>query len=191
MTRICLVRHGETDWNALGMLQGKTDIPLNQKGINQAKECGGFLKSATWDVVVTSPLARAKQTAEIVSSFIDKPLIEMAEFIERDYGDAEGMTVEERMTTFPNKNYPNQEDKLSLTKRIMKGLEQIRLNWEGKSVIVVAHGAVINTILAELSNGEIGSEKIRLRNACLNNIEHVDDVWNIKDFNLVAHLTEL
>ncbi|RTR34005.1 histidine phosphatase family protein [Robertmurraya yapensis] len=191
MTRICLVRHGETDWNALGMLQGKTDIPLNHKGINQAKECGEFLKSATWDVVVTSPLTRAKQTAEIVSSFIDKPLIEMAEFIERDYGDAEGMTVEERMTTYPNKNYPNQEDRLSLTKRIMKGLEQIRQKWEGKSVIVVAHGAVINAILGELSNGEIGSDKTRLRNACLNNIEHVDDVWNIKDFNLVAHLTKL
>lgn len=99
MTRICLVRHGETDWNALGMLQGKTDIPLNQKGINQAKECGEFLKSATWDVVVTSPLTRAKQTAEIVRRFIDKPLIELVEFIERDYGDAEGRTVEERTTT--------------------------------------------------------------------------------------------
>lgn len=73
----------------------------------------------------------------------------------------------------------------------MKGLEQIRQKWEGKRVIVVAHGAVINAILAELSNGEIGSDRTRLRNACLTNIEHVDDVWNIQDFNLVSHLTEL
>lgn len=116
MTTICLVRHGETDWNALGMIQGKTDIPLNQKGIKQAKECGVFLKSDTWDVIVTSPLTRAKQTAEIISSIIDKPSIEMADFIERDYGDAEGMTAEERMKTFPDKKYPNQEERSSLQK---------------------------------------------------------------------------
>lgn len=43
MTTICLVRHGETDWNAIGKLQGRTDIPLNKTGILQAEECGGFL----------------------------------------------------------------------------------------------------------------------------------------------------
>lgn len=62
MTKICLVRHGETEWNALGILQGKTDIPLYNKGINQARECGEFLKSGNWNVVVTCPLMRAKQT---------------------------------------------------------------------------------------------------------------------------------
>ncbi|WP_449620767.1 histidine phosphatase family protein [Robertmurraya sp. Marseille-Q9965] len=190
MTIICLVRHGETDWNAQGMIQGKTDIPLNQKGIKQAKECGVFLKIDSWDVIVTSPLSRARQTAEIISSFIDKPIIEMVEFIERDYGEAEGMTAEERMTTFPDKKYPNQEDRTSLIKRIMNGLEQIKQKWEGKQVIVVAHGAVINAILAELSNDEIGSGITRLRNACLNHIKHVDDKWHVVDYNIVTHLTE-
>lgn len=72
----------------------------------------------------------------------------------------------------------------------MNGLEQIKQKWEGKRVIVVAHGAVINAILAELSNEEIGSSITRLRNACLNHIEHADDAWNVVDFNIVSHLTE-
>lgn len=56
MTSICLIRHGETDWNALGKLQGRTDIYLNSKGILQAKECSQFLKASQWHVIITSPL---------------------------------------------------------------------------------------------------------------------------------------
>jgi uncharacterized phosphatase len=67
VTYLCLVRHGETDWNSLGKLQGRADIPLNKIGVLQAEECRDVLKSSKWDVIITSPLKRAKETAEIIN----------------------------------------------------------------------------------------------------------------------------
>lgn len=190
MTSICLVRHGETDWNALGKLQGRTDISLNSNGIFQADECRHFLKDYEWDIMITSPLKRAKETAEIINKSFNIPLVEMVEFMERHYGDAEGMTVEERLTTFPDRNYSNQEDRNSLNKRIMNGIQKINKEYNGKRVLLVAHGAVINAMLAKFSNGKIGSGKTKLINACISNIKFVQEQWSIRDYNQVTHLSQ-
>jgi uncharacterized phosphatase len=95
-------------------LQGRSDIPLNSNGTLQAEQCRQFLKNSQWDLIITSPLKRAKQTAEIINKDLNVPLIEMEEFLERNYGDAEGMTINERLSAFPTKNYPNQEQRDSL-----------------------------------------------------------------------------
>ncbi|MFB5087001.1 histidine phosphatase family protein [Psychrobacillus sp. PGGUH221] len=190
MTIICLVRHGETDWNAIGMLQGRTDIPLNETGILQAEECSEFLKTSQWDVIITSPLKRAKQTAEIINKNVIVPVVEMEEFLERDYGDAEGMTYEERISKFPDNIYPNQEERTSLNKRVIEGIEKINQGYGDNKILLVAHGAVINAILAVLSNGKIGSGKTNLINACISNIYLHQDKWRIKDFNQISHLSK-
>lgn len=190
MTSICLVRHGETDWNAQGKIQGTTDIPLNKKGRLQAVESCEFLKQDKWDVLITSPLSRAKETAEIINQGLNIPLIEMDEFVERSFGDAEGMTLEERTSNFPTNNYPNQEDQDLFKNRLVKGLEKINNSYSGEKILLVAHGAVINAILAKFSNGEIGSGKTKLINACLSNIEFTQEKWRIKNYNQVAHLSQ-
>ena len=190
ITIICLVRHGETDWNALGKLQGRTDIRLNETGILQAKECSEFLKTFQWDVIITSPLKRAKQTAEIINKNLDLSLIEMKEFVERDYGDAEGMLLEERTSTFQGKSYSNQEDRLTLNNRVMAGIQEINQRYAENNILLIAHGAVINAILAVLSKGKIGSGKTKLNNACISNIHFHQDRWRIKDFNQISHLSQ-
>nr|WP_249308211.1 histidine phosphatase family protein [Lederbergia citrea] len=184
-----MIRHGETDWNALGKIQGKTDIPLNKNGIQQAQECREFLKDSKWDVIITSPLKRAKQTAEIINEGLNVPLIEMDNFSERYFGDAEGMTLEERLTAYPDKNYPNQEDRLSFINRIMAGIKTINQKYGNRKVLLVVHGAVINAILATLSNGKIGSGKTTLINACISNIHFHEEKWEILNFNQVSHLS--
>ncbi len=188
MTLICLVRHGQTDWNAEGKLQGRTDIELNQNGIFQAQQCRNALSDMDWDLIITSPLKRAKETAEIINVELNIPLIEMEHFIERYYGDAEGMTEAERMAAFPNKNYSNQEERIALTKRVVNGIEKINELYKGKKIVVVAHGAVINSILTHLSNGEIGSGRTRLSNACISNIEFFGEEWKVKNYNQIDHL---
>ena len=185
-----MIRHGETDWNAIGKLQGRTDIPLNEIGILQAEECSDFLKSSQWDVMITSPLKRAKQTAKIINKNVNVPLIEMEEFLERDYGDAEGMIYEERISKFPDKKYPNQEERISLNNRIMEGIEKINQKYGDNKILLIAHGAVINAILAMLSNGKIGSGKTKLINACISNIYFHQDKWHIKEFNQISHLSK-
>lgn len=96
ITTICLVRHGQTDWNAQGKLQGQTDIPLNELGKIQARQCGEFLMKEDWDVIITSPLIRARETADIIAHYMDVPVIEKIEFIEKNFGAAEGLTAEKR-----------------------------------------------------------------------------------------------
>nr|GGG86482.1 putative phosphatase PhoE [Virgibacillus oceani] len=162
---------------------------MNATGIQQAEECGEFLKTLHWDVVITSPLKRAKQTAEIINKRLQIPLIEMGEFVEKSFGDAEGMTVEERMKAFPNNAYPNQEDNKLLKIRVMKGIHKINEKYRNKKVLLVAHGAVINSILGTLSKGEIGSGKTKLINACISNIQFFEEQWSVNNFNQISHLS--
>lgn len=190
ITTICLVRHGQTDWNALGKLQGQTDIPLNELGKIQARQCGEFLsKETSWDVIISSPLKRARETADIISQNIEVPVIEKMEFIEKNFGVAEGMTAAERESAFVDKEYPGQENQESLRNRLMNGLQEIQKEYPEKKVILVAHGAVIHFILRLMSNESIVSNEMRLFNACLSTIRFEVDSWIIDDFNQVNHLS--
>lgn len=190
VTQICLVRHGETDWNKEGRIQGRTDTPLNSLGRLQAEKCGKYLAEGKWDLIISSLLVRAKQTAKIISSYLQQPIITLEAFIERDYGEAEGLSAAERIIRFPDRHYPGQESRDSLTKRVMEGIGFIHAQYENKRIILVAHGAVINAILAAVSNGEIGSGKTRLHNACLSKIQFQaeENKWVYLEYNEVHHL---
>ncbi|MEK4668771.1 histidine phosphatase family protein [Niallia sp. FSL R7-0271] len=188
MTNICLIRHGETDWNSLGKIQGRTDIPLNSNGIRQAEQCRDYLKETSWDLIITSPLMRAKETAAIINESLNLPIVEMAEFIERSFGDAEGKTKEERQVLYPDMLYPNAEPYWELAERLKQGLADILQSYPQQKVLLVAHGAVIHTILRILSNEEITLDNTYLTNACISNIHYKDSKWAIKDYNIVTHL---
>lgn len=189
MTTLCFVRHGETNWNVQGKLQGKTDIPLNSNGIAQAKESATFLANQTWDLVMTSPLKRAKNTAEIINEQLKLPFVLNDSFMERSFGDAEGLSLPERMATYPDYDYPNQEARATFEKRLIEGMQEIAENYDAKRVLLVAHGAVINAILAILSDGELGSGKTSLHNACLSTFTFDGTDWTIENYNQVDHLT--
>ncbi|WP_307440151.1 histidine phosphatase family protein [Bacillus sp. V2I10] len=150
-------------------LQGRTDIPLNLQGKLQAQECRKYLRDFEYEIVISSPLKRALETAQIINEGEKSQVLVMKEFIGRDYGDAEGMTIEERQLTFPDKNYPNQESREFLNERITNGLTKINQNYSDSNIVLVAHGAVINAILAHISDGEIGSGKTKLINVAILN----------------------
>lgn len=190
MTKICLIRHGETDWNAMEKIQGKTDIPLNENGTRQAQQCRDYLKDSNWDIIVTSPLKRAKQTAFIINEALQLQVVEMAEFMERSFGDAEGKTREERAILYPDQQYPNQESREELVNRIMNGLEKILVQFLDQKVLLVAHGAVIHTLLTVVSEDQLSIEKY-LSNACISNIHFKEKKWVVEDYNLVDHLVEI
>ncbi len=185
--KICLVRHGETDWNKLGRLQGSTDIPLNETGIMQATLAAHALKGNGYEIVVTSPLTRAKQNAQVIAEQSGLSLIEMDAFKERSFGAAEGLLKEEREQLYPDNKFPNLESYEDLAKRLRQGLTQVtKLPYE--KVIIVAHGAAINCILAIFSDFEIGSGKTVLLNACTSIITFENNKWKIERYNDVSHL---
>ncbi|TWT25928.1 histidine phosphatase family protein [Planomicrobium sp. CPCC 101110] len=190
MTRICLVRHGETDWNAQGRLQGSMDIPLNANGILQAEACSEHLKETSWDFVITSPLQRAKNTAEIINGKLGVPLIVMEEFMERHFGDAEGMTLHDRRAIFPDKKYPNQEPLELFKQRLMFGIKKIEQQFPDSRILLVAHGAVIDLILSAFSL-EAKPGYTSLENGCISHIHFGEQGWQVKGINQVGHLSKV
>lgn len=88
---ILLTRHGQTDWNVLKKVQGKADIELNKKGIEQAEATRDTLKNEKIDLILCSPLKRAKQTADIINQERNIPIIIDERVSERDFGEFEGM----------------------------------------------------------------------------------------------------
>ena len=74
---ILLIRHGQTNWNLESKLQGREDIPLNETGRSQAKTCAQYLSDQTWHTIYTSPLSRAKETAQIISKELNHPPVEI------------------------------------------------------------------------------------------------------------------
>jgi uncharacterized phosphatase len=182
-TVICIVRHGETDWNAQGRLQGREDIELNDSGRQQALKIAAYLSTEHWDVVVSSPLKRAYETAQIIARILAISEVEVEEQItERDYGEASGLWPEDRRSRFPD-GIPGQEDFELLRQRAMSALKRIVNSHLGKRIVVISHGALTNSILYTLSGGEFGSFKTRLKNGCINQIKVQEGQWTVDFYN--------
>jgi uncharacterized phosphatase len=185
--KICLLRHGETEWNNLGKLQGREDVPLNVMGIEQIRGTVKYFKKTDWKIIITSPLVRAKASAEIISKEIGGIKIhEEIDFIERDYGKASGMTVKERQTVFPDGEYIGIEPFEALQNRTVNALKKYMEKYKGNNIIIVSHGAAINSIVAYLSKNELGAERAALKNACITLLEEVDKEIRIKYYNKIV-----
>jgi uncharacterized phosphatase len=186
LTTVCIIRHGETDWNSSGRLQGTEDIELNGLGRQQALQASRYFETDEWEVMVSSPLKRAYETAQIIASWVKIPIIHVVdEMIERSYGSAEGLLYEERHIRFPN-GIPDQEGFENLCKRGMAGLTKIANDFSGKKIIVVSHGGLINAILYTISGGAFGSFKTRLRNGCINKITLQNNQWKVEFYDKTA-----
>jgi len=138
---IYLVRHGQTDWNKLGIYQGHTDIELNDIGISQAKEIKQKLKDIKFDFIFASPLKRAYKTAQIIHSgdiIIDQRLIE------RYNGKLEGKHKNEIVVDFtnPKEQKFDIEPLLSFRKRIYDFWDCILKEYRNKNILVVTHSGV-------------------------------------------------
>src|SRR3954452_16520556 len=107
---LCLVRHGETDWNVSRQLQGQTDIPLNATGRLQAELSGIYLARWHWDALISSPLSRAADSAKIIADHLGLTHIELRDdLIEAGFGEAEGLTAEESALLWPDGDIPGRE----------------------------------------------------------------------------------
>jgi broad specificity phosphatase PhoE len=97
VTTLLLVRHGETDWNAVGRLQGHTDRPLSDYGREQARRLADELAEEEFEAIYASDLARARETAEIVGVQLQLPVVLDPDLREKDWGNWEGLTSTERL----------------------------------------------------------------------------------------------
>lgn len=187
-----MIRHGETNWNKEKRIQGKTDIPLNETGKLQAGVCCAAAEQFEPTVLITSPLARARVTAEIINQDLQLPLYEMKAFVERAYGDAEGMTIKDRNRYFPNRDHiPNVESFEQLQERGMKGLEEVCESFPGERVLIVSHGALINSLLSVISKGKLGTGITFLQNTSVTKFSCENGEWRVVDYNNIDHLAKV
>jgi broad specificity phosphatase PhoE len=134
VTTLLLVRHGETDWNADGLLQGQTDRPLSDFGRRQATQLAEELAGEELEAIYSSDLARARETAEIVGERLGLPVVLDPDLREKDWGTWEGLTATERdrVEFVGESTEAHQERTLRALRRIV---EQ-----HHRRVLVVTHG---------------------------------------------------
>lgn len=167
--KIYFVRHGETDWTKQQRLQGRQDIPLNDNGRIQVQKTAEFIKenlAGCVDVLVSSPLSRARESAEIIGNCIGYPLEKLEidpMFIERDFGSGEGQVIEDLGHKFPDDSFERMESIPDTCKRAKEAVLGIMERYKGKDVMVVAHGAIIKAALAAFSDGKIVYDDVTIR----------------------------
>jgi broad specificity phosphatase PhoE len=182
-TILGLLRHGQTDWNIDLRLQGSTDIPLNETGKAQALVAAQYLRREDWDVIIASPLSRAKDTADIVGAMLAMPVVVVPELIERSFGVAEGMDhASWRKLYESHETIEGLESLEELRTRTLLLLDLIKNEYAGQRVLAVSHGAFIRKLLTIISNGELPREGDRLGNASLNKFMHADGLWTISEY---------
>lgn len=185
-THFGLLRHGQTDWNINFLLQGVTDIPMNETGIKQIQLAASAINKDDWDIVLTSPLGRAKQTAEIIQSVVGfEQVVEHKLLIERSFGEAEGLSHEQWREKYSNLDeIPGGESRSQLATRSQLLLDTIATEFAGKRVLAVSHGALIRTLIAIASEYELPRDGERLGNASLNIVGHFESSWRVLDYRL-------
>jgi uncharacterized phosphatase len=185
-THFGLLRHGQTDWNINFLLQGVTDIPMNRTGIDQIRLAAKAIRREDWDVVLTSPLDRARQTAEIIQSELGfDSVIEEQLLIERSFGEAEGLSHEQWRQKYANLDHiPGGESRTELAERSQLLLDNVASKFAGKRVLAVSHGALIRTLIAIASKYELPRDGERLGNASLNIVGHQQQKWRVIDYRL-------
>ena len=181
-----LLRHGQTDWNINFLLQGVTDIPMNETGLEQVRTAAKAIQAKDWDVVLTSPLTRAKQTAEIIAKHVGfDEVIQQELLIERSFGEAEGLSHDQWRAKYANLDeIPGGESRTQLAARSQQLLDLISTEFKGKRVLAISHGALIRALLSISSNNEFPRDGERLGNASLNIVSHVSDSWQVVNYSL-------
>lgn len=149
---VALVRHGQTDWNADGLLQGSSDIPLNEVGREQARDVIFTLRSRPWDAVVSSPLVRARETAAIIADGLGITLGAAHDGLaERDYGPLEGTPSADAIDRWPTRDYPGAETLDAVATRGSAALATVAADFPDSAVLAVCHGTIIRYTLARLA----------------------------------------
>jgi probable phosphoglycerate mutase len=199
-TRIFLVRHGETDWNSTGRIQGQSDTPLNAAGHEQARRAAQRLAREPVRALYSSDLARAFQTATIIGQTLGLTVVTSPWLRERQYGAWEGLTADEIQARYPEQFAkwrarstdfapPQGETRSQLLTRALAELQTIARQHAGEVVVVVTHGGfcyvLINHILGSIDGDR---REFTFGNASIHTLEVTADRWSVISMNETAHL---
>lgn len=193
-TEFVLIRHGITDWNVEGRMQGISDTELNDTGKQQAQALGDAMRGENWDVIASSPLSRALNTAIPVAEalgFKENDIILDERLMERHYGVGEGVVYADLQIQYPDGVWDGMETPEDLVHRAISTLDDYRERFPDGRIVIVSHGTWINHAIGSLSNGLVGPGITPILNTSRTYVSHDGDGWHVGDVAVVDHLASL
>ncbi len=156
-----VTRHGETEWNAKGLVCGLTDLELDETGVAQAHAVAQQAAGKGIELILASPMKRTQTTAGIIAQHLGVPIVTEARLIEQNYGVYEGKSFKDpgflgnkRCFAF---RYPGGESMMQVAARVYPLLDEIKERYAGKTVLIVSHGGVcrvLRTYFVDMTNDE-------------------------------------
>jgi len=202
--RLILVRHGETPWNVTLQYQGHANVPLNERGREQARRAAARLRGLEVRALYASDIVRAWETAEIIGAAIGQTPTPMPELREIDVGQWEGMTPEELYRRFPDHMAEYRRDPArtvrlggesyaQLQARALVALQRIQESHaQGEVVVAVSHGGTIRALLCHVIGLDLGNfGRMWLDNGSLTELRLGRNGWRLMRLNDAAHVEDM
>jgi broad specificity phosphatase PhoE len=203
-TTLLLVRHGQTAANVNNRLVGVTDIPLDPLGEIQAREVARHLGTLEFDALLTSPLLRARQTADHIARVSGHEPEIVSGLSETNFGDVEGLTLEEAVAEFPeiqamiddlddlDLGWPRGDTRRGFDERVTATFLGILERYVGKRVVTVAHGGVIGCFFAQIIGGNPREfARYAVANCSVTQLVVLPDHTEVHIWNDVSHLSDV
>ena len=200
MVHVILVRHGETDWNTQQVFRGRVDVPLNKVGLSQAKSVGVSLQDRAIDVIYSSPLSRALETAHMLAVGRNIEVELEIGFIDIDFGAWQGLSHQKVKEDFkdlyttwlsePHRvTFPGGESLDEVKVRSKKALEKVVENNPGRTVAIVSHRVVNKVLLCTILGLDLSHFwYIRQDTCAVNSFEYKDGNYYLTLLNDTCHL---
>jgi probable phosphoglycerate mutase len=201
-TRLVVIRHGETEWNINNRFQGHLDSKLTPPGEKQAEAIAGALKGEAYDVIYSSDLKRAKHTAEIIAGKLNMRVYTEKDLREINLGVMQGLKKDEFIIKYPeviskyntDAEYviPGGESRIQLYSRVTGILEKIVRKHGSQSILLVAHGGVLDCIIRYTFNIPLNRQRnFSLFNASINRFTVDKGEWKLESWGETSHMRDI
>ena len=200
-TRLVLIRHGATDWNDQHRFIGRSDLPLNANGIKQAQALGNKLDREQFDLIISSNLKRAAETAELIVGESGNQILFDDRLREVDFGSWEGLTLNQINEQYPGAfqrwrndlsyRIPEAEDIQDTRERVKAFLDDLLKDHSGKTILVISHGSILQMVIyLILEIPFVNDWKFYMYNGSVSEILISSDRTALVRLNDTSHLTD-
>ena len=202
-TEITIIRHGETMWNVQKRIQGQRNSNLSENGITQAELVAKALAKREFDVLVSSDLGRAIETAKIINKQLLLPHEYNANLRERSFGIFEGKNFAEIEEKYPeeflrykerNPEFvvPGGESIQQMYKRITSEIESVARKFKDQKVLIVSHGLVLEMMMYRTFNLNLNEPRaFSINNSSISSFYIDENNWFLKEWGVIEHLVSL
>ncbi|MCX7703747.1 MAG: histidine phosphatase family protein [Planctomycetota bacterium] len=199
MLELVLIRHGKTAWNERKIFRGRSDIPLSEVGIGEAKSLAESLRGEEADAVFCSPLLRAVQTAEPICKSMKVPLYKDDALVDVDFGYWSGLSSEEVIMRHPREwemwtrgdlklRFPGGESLEEVQKRLEEFLSSCVRNLTHRRLLVVTHRVPLKLILMSVLSAPSAFWQFVFDTTSISRIRHDGNLWSVVSLNDTHHL---